>query len=36
MNINSFIDIVIDLLKEKQKLGYDLKDVLKDLKEMKK
>lgn len=36
MNTNAFIDLVINLLKEKEKKGYELKEVIKDLEKMKK
>ncbi len=32
---NKFIDVVINLLKEKQKKGYDLEKTIKKLEEMK-
>ncbi len=35
MNTNSFIDLVINLLKDKMAKGYDVKDVIEDLKKMK-
>ena len=35
-NMSEFTDIVIKILKEKQKLGYDLKKLIQELEEMKK
>ena len=34
--MSEFINIVIKILKEKQKLGYDLKKLIQELEEMKK
>ncbi len=36
MQVSTFFDIVINILKEKQKLGYDLKKLIEELEEMKK
>ncbi len=36
LDTNSFIDVVINLLKEKMKAGYDLRGLIKELEDMKK
>lgn len=35
MTKNTLIDLVIDLMQEKMKKGYDLKDLIAELKKMK-